>query len=181
MRDWQNIRSFQAQQTRRGEHLEGYSFWPERTHPVDGGQLFSSPFLQAGQVVPKKMIVVVDDSLTVRKIMEACLGRAGFEVQTFEDGVAFFHWLLSPQGRVPDLLFLDLMLPKIDGYDIARQFKANPRFHQTILLFLSQRDGVLDRLKGRLVGARGYLTKPFRIEDILTVVLSALGLTQSDT
>jgi twitching motility two-component system response regulator PilG len=123
-----------------------------------------------------KLILVIDDSATVRKIIETCLGREGFEVKGFGDGVEAVKWLTEPQSPVPDLVLLDIELPKMDGYEVARRLKTKPRFHNTVIVMLSRRDGVIDRLKGRLAGARDYITKPFKTQDIIAVTQSYLGV-----
>ena len=122
-----------------------------------------------------KFVLVVDDSLTVRKMLEICLRRAGYEVKSCEDGVQALLWLNTAQARTPDLIFVDLGLPKLDGYEVIRLLRARPALEHTILVILSRRDGVLDRLKGRLVGAHAYLTKPFKTQEILAVVQAKLG------
>jgi twitching motility two-component system response regulator PilG len=121
-----------------------------------------------------KLIMVIDDSATVRKIIETCLGREGFEVKTFNDGVEAVRWLTEPQSPVPDLVLLDIELPKMDGYEVARCLKTKQRFHDTVIVMLSRRDGVIDRLKGRLVGARDYVSKPFKTQDILAITQAYL-------
>ncbi len=126
-----------------------------------------------------KLIMVIDDSTTVRKIIETCLGRKGFEVQSFSDGVEAMRWLTSPDMRVPDLVILDVGLPKMDGYEVARRLKTKPQFSDTIIVMLSRRDGMIDKLKGRLVGAKDYLTKPFKTQDIVSVIESHLGTQES--
>ncbi len=123
-----------------------------------------------------KLIMVIDDSATVRKIVETCLGREGFEVKGFSDGVEAMRWLTEPQSRVPDLVVLDIGLPKMDGYEVARRLKTKPQFSNTVIIMLSRRDGVIDRLKGRLAGAKDYLTKPFKTQDIISVIESHLGI-----
>jgi twitching motility two-component system response regulator PilG len=122
-----------------------------------------------------KLIMVIDDSATVRKIIEACLGREGFEVKSFNDGVEAMSWLTEPGSRIPDLVLLDIGLPKMDGYEVARRLKTKPQFANTVIVMLSRRDGVIDRLKGRLAGAKDYLTKPFKTQEIITVIESYLG------
>ncbi|QBD80522.1 response regulator [Ktedonosporobacter rubrisoli] len=122
-----------------------------------------------------KFVMVIDDSNTVRKIIETCLGREGFDVCGFPDGVEAMRWLTSAEGRVPDLVLLDIGLPKMDGYEVARRLKTKPQFANTVIIMLSRRDGVIDRLKGRLAGAKDYLTKPFRTQDIIAVIHSYLG------
>ncbi|GCE10833.1 response regulator [Tengunoibacter tsumagoiensis] len=123
----------------------------------------------------RKLVMVIDDSATVRKIVETCLGREGFEVQGFTDGIEAMKWLAEPQARVPDLVVLDIGLPKMDGYEVARRLKSKPQFNNTVIVMLSRRDGVIDRLKGRLAGAKDYLTKPFKTQDIIAVIESHLG------
>ncbi|HEX4208738.1 MAG TPA: response regulator [Ktedonobacteraceae bacterium] len=121
-----------------------------------------------------KFVMVIDDSATVRKIIETCLGREGFEVMGFPDGVEAMRWL-NQTSRVPDLVILDIGLPKLDGYDVARRLKAKPQFAKTVIIMLSRRDGVIDRLKGRLAGAKDYVTKPFKTQDIIAIIESYLG------
>lgn len=115
-------------------------------------------------------VMVIDDSPTIRAILEVCLHRAGCEVMSFEDGVQALLWLNSTQARIPDLIFIDLGLPKMDGYEVIRLLKARPALAQTTLAILSQRDGVLDHIKGWLAGAHFYLTKPFKMQQIVALV-----------
>jgi DNA-binding response OmpR family regulator len=119
--------------------------------------------------------MVIDDSDTVRKILQTGLGREGFPVVVFPDGVEAMKWLTQPGSRIPDLIILDIGLPKMDGYEVAKRLKAKPQFNRTTIVMLSRRDGVIDRLKGRLVGAKDYLTKPFKQQDIIAVVKSYVG------
>lgn len=120
--------------------------------------------------------MVIDDSPTVRKILETCLRREGFQVESFHDGVEAIRWLTKPQVQIPDLVWLDIGLPKMDGYEVAQCLKTRPQFSKTVIVLLTRRDGVLDRLKGRLVGARVYITKPFKTQDIVSVTRSLLDL-----
>jgi twitching motility two-component system response regulator PilG len=123
-----------------------------------------------------KLIMVIDDSPAIRKIVETCLKREGFTVASFADGVEAMQFLTSPQARVPDLVVLDIGLPKMDGYEVARHLKTKQQFGNTIIVMLSGRDGVIDRLKGRLAGAKDYLTKPFRTQDVMSVIHSHLNV-----
>jgi twitching motility two-component system response regulator PilG len=127
-----------------------------------------------------KLVMVIDDSPTVRKIVETCLRREGFEVIGFSDGVEAMRWLMEPQSRVPDLVLLDIGLPKMDGYEVARRLKSKPQFGNTVIVMLSRRDGVIDRLKGRLAGAREYISKPFKTQELISVVESYLGTPSAD-
>ena len=122
------------------------------------------------------VLALIDDSETVRKILEVCLHRAGYEhVYLFPDGLAFLRWLMTPEAHIPALLIVDLNLPQMDGYSLIRHLKAEPAFAQTIFVILTGRDGMLDKLKGRLSGAHVYLTKPFRTQDILATLRTTLG------
>ncbi len=131
-------------------------------------------------IIVSRSIIVVDDSPTVRQIIETYLRREGFTVHTFPDGVEMMRWLTGPEGRVPDLVILDICLPKIDGYEVARRLKAKAQFTQSIIVMLTRRDGVIDKLKGRLAGAAAYLVKPFKMEDIVSVVKTQLGISLSN-
>jgi twitching motility two-component system response regulator PilG len=135
-----------------------------------------APFSQDTERVLSPLLVIVDDSETVRKILEVCLHRAGYEdVQSFPDGTEMLRWLMMPEARIPALVLVDLNLPTIDGYTLIRHLKAKPAFAQIVFVILTGRSGMLDRLKGRLCGAHAYLTKPFRTDDILAIVHSYLG------
>jgi twitching motility two-component system response regulator PilG len=123
-----------------------------------------------------KLVMVIDDSTTVRKIVETCLSREGFDVKGFADGVEAMSWFMTPQARIPDLVILDIGLPKMDGYDVARRLKAKPQFNNTVIIMLSRRDGVIDRLKGRLAGAKDYMTKPFKTQDLVAIIEAHLGV-----
>ncbi|HLJ35333.1 MAG TPA: response regulator [Ktedonobacteraceae bacterium] len=123
-----------------------------------------------------QLVIAIDDSPTVRKVLEVCLHRAGYEdVHTFPDGVALLRWLMTPEARIPALVVVDLNLPEIDGYTLIRTLKAKPAFAHTVFVILTGCDGMVDRLKGRLSGAKLYLTKPFRTQDIVAVVEALVG------
>jgi twitching motility two-component system response regulator PilG len=123
-----------------------------------------------------KLVMVIDDSVTVRKIIETSLKRAGIESVSYEDGVEALRALSERRHRPPDLVILDINLPKMDGYTVARYLKTKHQFSNTVIVMLSTRDGVIDRIKGRLVGAKDYITKPFRTQDIMSVIRSYLGV-----
>jgi twitching motility two-component system response regulator PilG len=135
------------------------------------------PAFDVGQNATRdKLVLAIDDSLTVRKIVETCLRRAGFEVISFADGVEALQWLSGPQGRSPDLVLLDVNMPKMDGYEVARRLKARLHRRGTVIVMLTRRDGVVDRIKSRLVGAVDHLGKPFQTQQLLRVVMSHLGV-----
>jgi twitching motility two-component system response regulator PilG len=123
----------------------------------------------------RKLVIVIDDSQTVRKIVQVCLSREGYAVQGFRDGVEALRWLNEPRSPVPHLMILDIGLPTLDGYHIARYLKSKPRFQHIVILMLTGRDGIVDRLKGRLVGAQTYLTKPFTMQTLISAVEGHIG------
>src|SRR5258707_1254076 len=104
-------------------------------------------------------ILVIDDSLTVRKIMETTHRRQGFSLQTFADGVEALQWLHEHPTVIPRLVYLDICMPRMDGYDVARALHNRPHLSAVPIVMLTGRDGVLDRLKGRLAGASGYISE----------------------
>jgi twitching motility two-component system response regulator PilG len=126
-----------------------------------------------------KFVVVIDDSLTVRKIMEVSLKREGFEVVSFPDGIQAIDALNRGEISAPDLILLDVGLPRMDGYQVARTFKQKAPFNHTIIIMLSGRDGLLDKMKGRLAGAKAYITKPFKPSEVIAAVRDQLGEEQS--
>jgi twitching motility two-component system response regulator PilG len=122
-------------------------------------------------------IMVIDDSPTIRTILKVGLHRAGFEVECYEDGVEALRSLKDSERQIlPDLIILDVMLPKCDGYEVVRRLKSCPALSGIVVVMLSGREGMLDRLKGRLAGAKVYLTKPFRIDEIVMVVRKQLEI-----
>ena len=126
-----------------------------------------------------KHIMVIDDSPTVCKILEVSLHREGYKVRSFHDGIMALQYLALPHACIPHLIFLDLSLPRIDGYEVLKHLKAKPQCSETVMIIISRRDGLLDRLKGRLAGARTYLTKPFKTQDVLAVVQACIGPAQA--
>ncbi len=116
-----------------------------------------------------RLAMIIDDSLTVRKILEVTLRREGLDVLCFPDGMEALRILEMEPQLVPDLLFLDLALPGIDGLTVLRLLRARSRFDAMVIVILSRRDGMLDRLKSRLAGATIYLTKPFKTQEILSI------------
>jgi twitching motility two-component system response regulator PilG len=118
-------------------------------------------------------VMIIDDSLVVRKIVETAMRRAGVSCASYKDGIEAIQALKEQQAQqdaLPDLIFLDIGLPRLDGYDVLRLLKTSPRFDRTPIFILSAHDGVLDRVKSRLAGARGHINKPFKVQELLSVV-----------
>ncbi len=127
-----------------------------------------------------KLVMVIDDSPTVRKILEVSLRRQGLEVVSYADGIEALRAVTNRQiEHLPDLVILDIDLPKMNGYEIARYLRTKPQWSRTVIVILSRHDGVIDRLKARLAGTQAYLTKPFTTKAIVDVVNSCLGLPSS--
>ena len=112
-------------------------------------------------------ILVVDDSATIRRSAETMLETAGFEVVTAENG---FEALSKVARHKPDLIFVDIMMPRLDGYQTCAIIKNNEQFRSTPVIMLTSKDGLFDQARGRVVGSDLYLTKPFTKEELLGAV-----------
>jgi twitching motility two-component system response regulator PilG len=112
-------------------------------------------------------VLVVDDSRTIRSTAETLLGKEGFAVITAEDG---FDALAKIAEDRPDIVFVDIMMPRLDGYQTCTLIKGNPKFRDIPVVLLSSRDGVFDRARGKLAGSEHYLGKPFSREELVDLV-----------
>ena len=112
-------------------------------------------------------VLVIDDSNTIRRSAEIFLKQGGHEVLLAEDG---FDALAKVNDYQPHLIFCDILMPRLDGYQTCAIIKRNPRFAQVPVVMLSSKDGVFDKARGRMVGAQDYLTKPFTKDQLLTTV-----------
>ncbi|MDD2667169.1 MULTISPECIES: twitching motility response regulator PilG [Zoogloea] len=114
-------------------------------------------------------VMVIDDSNTIRRSAEIFLAQAGCQVVLAEDG---FDALSKIADHAPDLIFVDIMMPRLDGYQTCALIKKNARLKATPVIMLSSKDGLFDRARGRLAGSDEYLTKPFTKESLLRSVAS---------
>ncbi len=112
-------------------------------------------------------VMVIDDSNTIRRSAEIFLGQAGCQVILAEDG---FDALVKISDHHPDVIFVDVMMPRLDGYQTCSLIKKNPKFKATPVIMLSSKDGLFDRARGRMVGSDEYLTKPFTKDSLLQAV-----------
>ena len=112
-------------------------------------------------------VLVIDDSNTIRRSAEMFLRAAGYEVILAEDG---FDALAKISDHAPQVIFVDIMMPRLDGYQTCALIKQNPVLKTTPVIMLSSKDGVFDRARGRLAGSDRYLTKPFTKEALLEAV-----------
>ena len=116
---------------------------------------------------PGLKVMVIDDSKTIRRTAETLLKKAGFEVITATDG---FEALAKIADHRPDIIFVDVMMPRLDGYQTTALIKNNRFFKKTPVIMLSSKDGLFDRARGRIVGSEQYLTKPFTSEELLGAI-----------
>ena len=112
-------------------------------------------------------VLVVDDSNTIRRSAELFLHQGGHEVLLADDG---FDALAKVHDHAPDLIFCDILMPRLDGYQTCAIIKSHPRHADVPVVMLSSKDGLFDRARGRMVGSAEYLTKPFTKDQLLRAV-----------
>ena len=112
-------------------------------------------------------IMVIDDSSTIRRSAEIFLTQAGYQVVLADDG---FDALAKINDHHPSLVFCDILMPRLDGYQTCALIKKSAKFHTTPVVMLSSKDGLFDRARGAMVGSSAYLTKPFSKDSLLAAV-----------
>ncbi len=117
-------------------------------------------------------ILVVDDSKTIRRTAETLLSKEGCQVFTAIDG---FDALSKIADHQPDIIFVDIMMPRLDGYETCSLIKHNKTFKKTPVIMLSSKDGLFDRARGRIVGSEQYLTKPFTKDELLGAISNQIN------
>lgn len=117
-------------------------------------------------------VMVIDDSKTIRRSAETLLKKVGCEVVTAIDG---FEALAKITEHKPDIIFVDIMMPRLDGYQTCALIKNNQTFKATPVIMLSSKDSIFDRARGRIVGSKKYLTKPFSKEDLINAITTHVG------
>jgi twitching motility two-component system response regulator PilG len=117
-------------------------------------------------------VMVIDDSKTIRRSAETLLKKVGCEVVTAIDG---FEALAKITEHKPDIIFVDIMMPRLDGYQTCALIKNNQKFKATPVIMLSSKDSIFDRARGRIVGSEKYLTKPFSKEDLINAITTHVG------
>jgi twitching motility two-component system response regulator PilG len=117
-------------------------------------------------------VLVIDDSKTIRKTAETLLAKEGCEVYTAVDG---FDALAKVADYTPDIVFVDIMMPRLDGYQTCSLIKHNKVFRSIPVIMLSSKDGLFDRARGRIVGSEYYLTKPFTKDELLSAIETHVG------
>ena len=116
---------------------------------------------------PKTRVLVIDDSNTIRRSAEIFLKQGGYDVYLAEDG---FDALSKVNDHMPALIFCDILMPRLDGYQTCALIRKSARFHSTPVVMLSSKDGLFDRARGAMVGSNAYLTKPFTKDSLLRTV-----------
>ena len=114
-------------------------------------------------------VMVIDDSKTIRRTAETLLKKAGCDVVTATDG---FEALSKITDQNPDVIFIDIMMPRLDGYQTCALIKNNHIYKNTPVILLTSKDGLFDRARGRIVGSDQYLTKPFTKDELLGAITS---------
>jgi twitching motility two-component system response regulator PilG len=112
-------------------------------------------------------VMIIDDSKTIRKSAETLLSKEGCNVLTAEDG---FEALALIAKHKPDIIFVDIMMPRLDGYQTCTLIKNNRQFRDTPVIMLTSKDSIFDKARGRIVGSEEYLTKPFTRDDLLQAI-----------
>ena len=112
-------------------------------------------------------VLVIDDSKTIRRSAENLLAKVGCDVVTATDGFDALHKIAEND---PAIIFMDIMMPRLDGYQTCALIKNNSRFKSTPVVMLSSKDGLFDRAKGRIVGSDQYITKPFSKDELLGTI-----------
>ncbi|MEM8843588.1 MAG: response regulator [Pseudomonadota bacterium] len=129
-----------------------------------------SPSNQAEQgsgVSSSLKVMIIDDSKTIRKSAETLLNKEGCSVITAEDG---FEALAIIAEQKPDIIFVDIMMPRLDGYQTCTLIKNNRQFRDTPVIMLTSKDSIFDKARGRIVGSEEYLTKPFTRDDLMQAI-----------
>ncbi|MHB1515723.1 MAG: response regulator [Acidiferrobacteraceae bacterium] len=112
-------------------------------------------------------VMIIDDSNTIRRTAEALLKKAGYEVLTAADG---FEAMSMITDHRPDIIFVDIMMPRLDGYQTCLLIKNNKQFKHIPVIMLSSKDGLFDRARGRIAGSQEYVNKPFTQEELIEVI-----------
>lgn len=133
----------------------------------DGGLALDNSADVNGSASGALKVMVIDDSKTIRKSAESMLTKQGCEVFTANDG---FEALAKIAEHRPDLIFIDIMMPRLDGYQTCALIKNNRLFKSTPVIMLSSKDSIFDKARGKIVGSEKYLTKPFTKDDLLGVL-----------
>ncbi len=119
------------------------------------------------EAAKEKRILIVDDSETIRRTAEALLKKEGYQVAVAEDGLRAFAAIVDFK---PQIIFLDIMMPRLDGYQVCSVIKNNPEYSHIPVIMLSSKDNIFDKARGRVSGSEFFMSKPFSKEELVSVV-----------
>ena len=141
----------------------------DKTRSMNPVVTVESPMDQANDAGPAHglKVMVIDDSKTIRRTAESLLKREGYDVVTASDG---YEALAKIADHQPQIIFVDIMMPRLDGYQTCALIKNHQMFKSTPVIMLSSKDGLFDKARGRIVGSEQYLTKPFTREELLSAI-----------
>jgi twitching motility two-component system response regulator PilG len=145
---------------------------PTNAWPVLKGNFMERTITNGKPRLTGLKVLVIDDSKTIRRTAETLLTKEGCEVFTAVDG---FDALSKIADHQPDIVFVDIMMPRLDGYQTCSLIKHNKVFKQIPVIMLSSKDGLFDRARGRIVGSEHYLTKPFTKDELLGAIEAHVG------
>jgi twitching motility two-component system response regulator PilG len=131
---------------------------------MSGAERSDAPVLRTAVTIK---VMIIDDSNTIRRTAEALLKKAGYEVLTAADGFEAMSVITDHQ---PDIIFVDIMMPRLDGYQTCQLIKSNKRFRDIPVIMLSSKDGLFDRARGRIAGSEEHVNKPFTQEELIDVI-----------
>jgi twitching motility two-component system response regulator PilG len=138
----------------------------QRTRVARRGEMMTQEEKRGGSLDGLR-VMVIDDSKTIRRTAETLLKREGADVTTATDG---FEALAKIADQRPQIIFVDIMMPRLDGYQTCALIKNNQMFKQTPVIMLSSKDGLFDKARGRIVGSEQYVTKPFTRDELLDAI-----------
>jgi twitching motility two-component system response regulator PilG len=144
---------------------------PSIRNGINSVRVKESPTVNGSKLQGLK-VLVIDDSKTIRRTAETLLAKEGCEVFTAVDG---FDALAKIADHQPDIVFVDIMMPRLDGYQTCSLIKHNKVFRSIPVIMLSSKDGLFDRARGRIVGSEHYLTKPFTKDELLSAIETHIG------
>src|SRR3990172_1374006 len=160
-----------------GRNVCWFQRMPRRRHTTSPGALDAVPPTNTSTIIVTVSIegaarvgikvMIIDDSNTIRRTAEALLKKAGFDVYTAADGFEAMSMITDNQ---PDIIFVDIMMPRLDGYQTCQLIKNNKRFRDTPVIMLSSKDGLFDRARGRIAGSQEHVNKPFTQEELIDVI-----------
>lgn len=148
--------------------------------PCAAAEIWEDEYVPDDTAFNGQTVMLIDDSIAVRRVIEASFQRANLPTTTFPDGLAAIQALSKGEVGVPAVLLLDIELPRMKGYEVARLLKSHAGFEHTKIVMLTGNDGVLNKVHSRWVGACDFIAKPFRVSDLISVVSALLRQTSTD-